>query len=433
MKSGLDSRLERYTNNERKTGNFEAYTLDGITEALRRVGNPQRAFRSVHVAGTNGKGSVCTMIASVLSRSGVKTGLYTSPHLVSICERISVDGVLITEDQLCSMIDLLEMSIREKNIELTYFDILTAAAFLHFSNSFAEAAVIETGLGGRLDSTNVVVPELSLITDISLDHRHILGGTIEQIAAEKAGIIKNKKPCVTTNSEGPALHILKQKAADMGAPLIVYGKDFAAENIVHTEKGIRFDYRDNAGVLRNIELSQRGAFQAKNCAAALQALRLLAKTFPSVTETMIRDALANISVPGRMQTLRNDPLMIFDPAHNRQALEALCDTLHGLFPGKEIMLFVTFMTDKEPEALTELLAGKKIRNIFYCTLDDERAYQPGEGLYQKIFSCGDTAAIADCIRSNADAVTVFTGSFRLFRTADAVRLLLDRAHDERID
>ena len=426
MNSTLDSRLARYINNEKKAGTaFEAYTLDGITEALKHVGNPQRAFRSIHVAGTNGKGSVCTMIAAILSRSGYKTGLYTSPHLVSICERISVDGTMITNESLCSMIDLIEMSINGKDIGLTYFDILTAAAFLQYSNSFADAAVIETGLGGRLDSTNVIIPELSIITDISLDHRQILGDTIELIAAEKAGIIKTRKPCVTTNSDFAALAILEQHADAAKSPLFVYGKDFTAENIAHTERGIRFDYRDNAGVLRNIELSQRGSFQAKNCAAALQSIRLLEKTFPSVSETMIRDALKNTVVPGRMQTLCNDPLMLFDPAHNRQALGSLCDTLYELFPNREIVMFITCMADKEPEALTELLAAKKIRNVFYCTLDDERAYQPSAGLYRKTFACSNPESIADCIRETHNAVTVFTGSFRLYATATAVRLLLD--------
>ncbi|MGL4368607.1 MAG: bifunctional folylpolyglutamate synthase/dihydrofolate synthase, partial [Spirochaetota bacterium] len=181
-------RLERYVNNEKKAAApFEEYSLKGITETLAALGNPHRQFRSVHIAGTNGKGSVCHALAEIFMESGLCTGLYTSPHLLSLHERIRINGREISDKELIRYFDKIESVCR--NVTLTYFDMLTAAAFLHFADAGTDIAVIETGLGGRLDSTNVITPALSLITDISMDHTHLLGGDISQIAAEKAGII----------------------------------------------------------------------------------------------------------------------------------------------------------------------------------------------------------------------------------------------------
>ena len=422
----LIARLSRYANNEKKAGEcFEGYSPDRILQAKKLLGNPDLALETIHVAGTNGKGSVCHMLAQVLTESGYKTGLYTSPHLESVCERISIDGVPITPDELLSIIGLIEMSLAGKNIPLTWFDMMTLAAFLHFSNNWVDAAVIETGLGGRLDSTNIITPAVTVITEISLDHRHILGDTIELIAAEKAGIMKPGIPCVTTNAPGPAATALLSHARKTGAHLSLEGQDYHCESASRSGEGISFDYRDDGGQIRGIALPFKGLFQARNASAAIRALRLLGVKFPGITEQSIREGLMNTRVPGRMETLSESPLVIFDPAHNRQALESLCDTLVPEYGGDSLVFYVSFMADKEPEELAALLRSRGAR-IIYCLLDDERAFHPSAGTFERMLPPGPLK-LAEEIRANG-GVSVVTGTFRIYAAAKAaVRLLLDNA------
>jgi dihydrofolate synthase/folylpolyglutamate synthase len=427
----LITRLSRYTNNEKVTGGFTAYSPDAILQAKQQLGNPDRGFLSIHVAGTNGKGSVCHMLSGILSGSGYKTGLYTSPHLESVCERISINGRNISPEELLNIIDIIEMSLAGKNISLTWFDMMTLSALLYFSNSWVDAALIETGLGGRLDSTNIITPAASIITDISLDHRHILGDTVELIAEEKAGIIKKGIPCVTTNTQAAAVDVLRRHAEKLHAGLSIRDTDYRADDIHRTDKGILFSYRDDQETIEGIELPFKGLFQTSNAAAAIRTLRLLGASFPQITPDTIRSALRKAVVPGRMQVLSRDPLVIFDPAHNRQALASLCDTMLAGYRAEELVFFVSFMADKEPLALTELLRSRGIQQIIYCDLPDERGFHPEPGIFDLILN-DSIAGIAEEI-AKRNCISVFTGSFRLYSAASAsARLLLDRAESDRI-
>ena len=424
----LLARLEKYANNERKTGSFDSYSPEGMLRAKKIMGNPDLALVTIHVAGTNGKGSVCHMLADTLTRSGYKTGLYTSPHLESVCERIRVDGVPIAPEALLSIIDLIDISLAGKNIDLTWFDMMTLAALLHFSNSWVDAAVIETGLGGRLDSTNIITPAAAVITDISLDHRHILGSTVELIAAEKAGIMKPGIPCVTTNTGDAAVKVLLDHARKTGAHLALFGAEYHADRIDRTADGTRFDYSDERGTIKDIELPLPGLFQTKNAAAVIRTLRLLGSAFPNVSDRTIRSALSETKVPGRMETLCKKPRVIFDPAHNRQALESLVDTLTMRFTPEDLVFYVCFMSDKEPDALTELLRAKGVR-LIYCTLDDPRAYRPEQGSFERIIPA-DAASLAGAMLADG-GISVITGSFRLYAAAkEAAGLLLDNASSD---
>lgn len=422
----LLARLGKYADNERKTGAFDSYSPEGMLQAKKIMGNPDLALVSIHVAGTNGKGSVCHMLADTLTRSGYRTGLYTSPHLESVCERIRVDGEPIAPEKFLSLVELIEISLAGKDISLTWFDMVTLAALLHFSNSWVDAAVIETGLGGRLDSTNIITPAASVITDISLDHRHILGNTVECIAGEKAGIMKPGIPCVTTAADADAAaKVLLDHARKTGSHLALFGSEYHADRIDQTAGGIRFDYSDERGAIRDIELPLPGLFQAKNAAAVIRTLRLLGETFPNVTDRTMRDALAAAHVPGRMETLCESPRVIFDPAHNRQALESLLDTLSRRFNPADLVFYVCFMADKEPDALTGLLRAKGGR-IIYCTIEDPRAYRPEPGSFERIIPA-DAKSLAGAMLSDG-GVSVVTGSFRLYAAAkEAAGLLLDNA------
>ncbi|MFA6803026.1 MAG: Mur ligase family protein, partial [Candidatus Methanomethylophilaceae archaeon] len=196
--------------------------LINITELLKRVGNPQNSFRSIHVAGTDGKGSTCAMIDSVLRESGIRTGLYTSPHLIDFNERIAVSGRNVSDDELCALMDGMIPVVddmQREGMQCTFFEVTTAIAFLHFARMKVEYAVVEVGMGGRFDATNLILPEVSVITNISLEHTAYLGDTVEKIAFEKAGIIKEKVPVITVNKGGP-LEVIRTVASSKGSELI---------------------------------------------------------------------------------------------------------------------------------------------------------------------------------------------------------------------
>ena len=328
--------LDRYSNNEKNSSHFESYSLNGMVEALRILGSPDKQLKFIHVAGTNGKGSVCHMLSSIFTNAGYNTGLYTSPHLLLVNERIKLNGINIPDDVFCRTIEYIENILSGKNIFLTYFDMLTLAAIIFFAENKTDIAIIETGLGGRLDSTNVITPLVSIITDISLDHRHILGNTIEEIACEKAGIIKENIPCITTNTDTPIVSILRKKAAELSSTFFNYMETFNSYNITLTENGILFDYGMSKNNLTNIAIPFHGKFQVKNCAAVLTAVLMLTGRYPALQPESIVKALASVSVPGRMEYLNSCPIVLFDPAHNMQAIDSLIDTILYLFPDKKV-------------------------------------------------------------------------------------------------
>lgn len=294
--------------------------LERVTAFCRHIGNPQRNFFTIHVAGTNGKGSVSHMIAAVLQSAGYRTGLFTSPHLQDFRERIRVDGEMIPKQRVVNFVDKHREKMKE--LDLSFFEMTAALAFEHFAQSDVEVAVIETGLGGRLDATNIIVPILSVVTNIGLEHTALLGPTIESIAAEKAGIIKKSRPVIVGESD-PAYNYVFEAAAIECRSQIVYAENvFECAEQSCSENGQRFTMvRTRDGHRFDIELDLCGDYQRRNIVTASAAVDFLHENTPLTISRRayiegMRDAAATTGLRGRWQTLSTSPLTVCDTGHN---------------------------------------------------------------------------------------------------------------------
>ncbi|UAL07336.1 MAG: bifunctional folylpolyglutamate synthase/dihydrofolate synthase [Candidatus Methanogranum gryphiswaldense] len=322
--------------------------LTNITELLGRLGNPQREFHSVHVAGTDGKGSTCACIDSILRVSGYRTGLYTSPHLTDFNERIKVSGQMITDEELSDLASEIMPIVRDmddQGMRCTFFEVTTALAFLHFKRKGVEYAVIEVGMGGRFDATNVIIPDVCVICNISLEHTEFLGDTVEKIAFEKAGIIKPGIPCVTLNPE-PALGVISRVADERLVELM----KIRSEDIIVEENGqyvLRFRYKDESYIV-----SIPGKHQARNAALAIEAVARL-RTFDTHIKSNVKKGLSMVEWPCRMQRLKKLP-MVVDVTHTRAGSEDLVSDISELY-GKVLLVFGV-LGDKDIEHISQNLA-----------------------------------------------------------------------------
>lgn len=359
--------------------------LDNTLALCEHLSNPQQNFRSIHIAGTNGKGSSAHMLASILQQAGYETGLYTSPHLKSFTERIRVNGKEVSQKYVIDFVHK-HRSIIEA-IQPSFFEVTVAMAFDYFAQMEVDIAIIETGLGGRLDSTNVILPELSLITSIGYDHMDLLGDTLSQIAGEKAGIIKSRIPVVISNHQQEIAHVFEQKAAERQAPLYYADQVLKIENVRFEPDRTVFDvYREGVALYKNLALDLRGSYQIKNLPGVLLSLDLLPARDFVIDISDLRKGLANVQnntgLKGRWQKLGEQPLVYCDTAHNVDGILAMLETLKmqtfnrlhivwGMVQGKEIEKILNllpidatyyFCAPQLPRALpvTELaeLAGK---------------------------------------------------------------------------
>lgn len=295
-----------------------------LTNTLRlceALDNPQEKFRSVHIAGTNGKGSSAHMLASILQSAGYKTGLYTSPHLKSFTERIRIDGQEVSEDFVCEFVERIKPDIEE--IKPSFFEITVVMAFEYFAQSNVDIAVIEVGLGGRFDSTNVITPIVSLITSIGLDHTDMLGDTLPQIAFEKAGIIKEKVPVVISETQSETTEVFEKKALDMRSPIYFADKIYSVEGKAKESAMMEFTVGHDHG--SDSYLSDLGGeYQAKNLPGVLQVIDLLNEGDFVIGKKSInsglRDVVGNTGLKGRWQKLNNDPLVVCDTVHNEAGI-----------------------------------------------------------------------------------------------------------------
>jgi dihydrofolate synthase / folylpolyglutamate synthase len=430
-------KLEILVNNERSGNNFKNYNLNDIKKLLKYFGDPYKKIKTIHIAGTNGKGSVAHMLNSIFIASGKKTGLYTSPHLVRINERIKINNKEIPSKILVKYIDeLFTLLDKNKNLLPTYFDALTLFAFRYFFEKKTDIAIIETGLGGRLDSTNVIHPEISIITDISLDHTHILGGTIQKITREKAGIIKKKSIVVTSNQNKQIQNILIQKSKEEHSELYIMNKEFFAKKAAKFKNKTDFDFLLNRKVkkinqdiyaIMNIELRTPGKFQFANASLAITASLLLRKSGFIITERAIRKGLRTVTVPGRLQTLSVSPLIIFDPAHNPAALIATLEALKEQYPRKKYRVIVSFMIDKDYISMFKILRKNFTnKNILYYELNDRRGLKIQEErstktktIYDGIVSVDNYEDLKKMVLASlkSDSLLLITGSFRLYNIA----------------
>ncbi len=336
------------------------YDLRRVDELLARLGNPHLAARTVHIAGSKGKGSVAVMMASVLTVSGYVTGLYTSPHLIAFNERIRVDNRLIPDKEVVTLVDKLRPEVEAVNEKATYgllttFELMTALGFAYFRQKGVDFQVIEVGLGGRLDATNVVKPEVSVITSISLDHTEVLGNTLAEIAFEKAGIIKPGSVVVTSPQAEEVDRVIEKTCLSCQAKLIRVGSDV-------TWQSLSFDSERQSlrvkGRLGSYELSipLLGQHQLENTAAAVAALEVLAEKGFHVSEDSIINGLAQVSWPGRLQVLSRHPLLVVDGAHNPDSARKLRQSLEQYFDFDGAILVIGASFDKDIAGIVSELA-----------------------------------------------------------------------------
>ena len=326
--------------------------IERLTELL---GHPERRYRTVHVTGTNGKGSVSAMTAAILTESGFRTGLYTSPHLTSYTERFVIDGEQASEADFAAAIsaakEAAEAMLAEGLEQPTEFEVLTAAAFYYFAEKHVGYAVIEVGLGGLLDSTNVIMPEVAVITNVAMEHADRCGGTLEGVAHHKAGIIKRGVPVVTA-AEGMTLDVVRRKAAEEGSEIFAYGEDFRA---AAGAEGIDFSSKD--GGAAHYALALGGAYQHQNAALAIRTAMLLAEKHRAVTHETIARALKSVAWPGRFERFTLEGVrIVVDGAHNPAGMRALRAGLDAYFPNLPRVFLLGILKDKDIETmLTALL------------------------------------------------------------------------------
>ncbi|MDD5093540.1 MAG: bifunctional folylpolyglutamate synthase/dihydrofolate synthase [Dehalococcoidia bacterium] len=367
-------------------GYAERWDLRRMEEFLQRLGSPHLGRRTVHVAGTKGKGSTAVMIASALNASGLKAGLYTSPHLHTMRERIRVGKQFITEGEFTEAVSEMKPAIKEQNRsrfgELSTFEILTALAFCHFRKQSADIQVLEVGLGGRLDATNVVPhPDVCVITSISLDHTAVLGNTVAQIATEKAGIIKSGATVVSSRQTPEASEVIRSVCRAKGARLIMVGQEVTWVGIQDSgdSRGIetvlsRTQSFEVKGLKRNyrITIPLLGEHQMENAATAVATLEAL-----DIDEGLIREGLANVSWPGRIQVLGEEPLLIVDGAHNADSVRRLREAIQKHFRFDRAILIMGTSADKNSAAMIGELASYFDRVITTAS-EHPRAADPDE-------------------------------------------------------
>lgn len=322
--------------------------LDRIRAFIDELGSPQLRYPTIHVAGTSGKGSTATMLATVLQAAGKRVGLHTKPHLSSVTERIRVDGVPIDEDGFGDLLEELMPAIERVAPEHgrpTYYETLLAMAFVAFAQAPVDVAVIEAGIGGRLDGTNVLQPQVAIVTNVSLDHTDVLGSTVAEIARDKAGIAKPGVPLVTDAQDPVARAEIEAAARDAGAPFVAVGDDTAIEQHANERFGQSFEVITPLDRYR-LSLPVLGAFQQRNAAIAIRALEQLGPELRPSREA-IETGLARLAIPGRMEFFPSHPAVVFDVAHNPDKASHLAEALLQTFPGRRFSLIVAIAETKD--------------------------------------------------------------------------------------
>lgn len=392
--------------------------LDNISKFLARIGTPQNNFRSVHIAGTNGKGSTAAFIESILRQAGYKTGIFTSPHLVDYRERIRVNGEQIEKRFITSFVRKYRNLISRNKV--TFFETCTALAFCYFASKKVDIAIVETGLGGRLDATNTLTPVLSIITDISFDHTNILGDTLKEIAYEKAGIIKENAPVLLGLMKPEPRAEIRRICRERGASMSYLKKSHFSRD-VHP---FRFAYHHNSWHLDNLQSPLPGNHQINNAAVAIYAVELLGSLGLPDGKRYIRGGLKRTYWPGRFQTIkgRGKPTVILDVGHNPAGIKAMVDCFKLLNPGKKAYIVVGFVRNKnlresvgyinsiaeraeivrlktqrtaEPEEIAPYFSRKTPVSISDSVIDSARKLIDLAGSDDIIIVCGSHYAVGD--------------------------------------
>lgn len=398
----------------------DKFDLSRMAALLEKLGNPQERYPVVHIAGTKGKGSTAAMIAAVLQAAGYKTGFYISPHLEDFCERIQINRQYIPRWRLVEIVEKMKPAI-EQIERLTTFELTTAAGFLYFAEEEVDIAVIEVGLGGRLDATNLVTPLVSVITSISYDHTKVLGDTLEKIAREKAGIIKNQRPVVSSPQHPEALTAITDIAKERNAPLRVASDWYRAEvverNLAYQRVRINPAHADgNEGFEINIPLL--GDHQVENALTALTALDVIKESGFEINSESIRRGYANVIWEGRFEILSQKPAIIVDAAHNRSSAARLMQTINQYYPSHRLRLIFGASDDKDIEGMFAELLPRAEEVIFTQSIHPrsfhaEKLIQLAEGYpLKKSVIVPLEKAVEEAIRAldSLDTVLLVTGS-----------------------
>ena len=344
--------------------------LDRMNQAVALFDHPEKRFPSIHIAGTNGKGSTAAMLHRILSLAGYRTALYTSPHLVSFTERIRVGDEEIRPNEVVEIAEEIEKRTASAGIGLTFFEFITVLAFVYFARQRVKIAVIEVGLGGRLDATNLITPLVSVITTISKDHEAYLGSDLLSIAREKGGIIKPSVPVVCGAVSGEVRELLKKIAADNRSPAYFLSSGYS---FFLKDEGL-FDYTGMTERLPNLSLALRGRHQRANAAAALAALELASRNFP-VSEQAIREGLKTVSWPGRFELVGENPTILLDGAHNGEGVKALAQAIQEFRKGESVKFLFASMADKDWRLMLDTLVPVA-REFVLTRVDMDRSADP---------------------------------------------------------
>jgi dihydrofolate synthase/folylpolyglutamate synthase len=408
--------------------NITTFDLGRMRKLLTALGEPHKKIETAHIGGTKGKGSTATMLAKMLEANGYRVGLYTSPHVVSLHERISVNSQMVTQADLTRLINRAYSAIEsltKKDDTPTFFEIMTSLAFMHFANKKVDIAVIETGLGGRLDSTNVIKPKVVGITNISIDHCAQLGSTLDKIAGEKAGIFKRGVPAVSVKQQPEAMKVLKKQASAVKAPLSVTGQDIdfsyrfesSREHGPHnticvTTPTSRFEH---------LRVPFPGEHQAINCGLALAMLDKLKMSGYKIDNDKAISGLHEVSLPGRMEIVHNDPRIIIDAAHNATSIRALMHAIGQHVPYDSMVVVFGCNSDKDVRGMLRELQYGADKVIFTRSNSPRATYPPDlMDMYNEICGkmCQYAMTLKEALRVAANAVgredlICITGSFYL--------------------
>ncbi|MHC4387144.1 MAG: bifunctional folylpolyglutamate synthase/dihydrofolate synthase [Planctomycetota bacterium] len=413
--------------------NVTTFNLRRMEKLLSLLAKPHKKLATAHIAGTKGKGSTATMLAKMLEANGYKVGLYTSPHVLHLHERIRVNSKMITDQEMLGLMNRLHTPVEKvsKSDPLTFFEIITALAFMHFVDKKVDIAVIETGMGGRLDSTNVIKPKVVGITSLSIDHQQQLGKTLDSIAREKAGVFKAGVPAVTVQQEPLALRVLKSEATAVKTPLSVTGSDidFSYRFETSREHGphTRVCLTTPTSKFEHLRVPLHGRHQAVNCGLALAMLDKLKASGYKIDNEKATEGLHSVSLSGRMEMISDDPRIMIDAAHNAASVEMLMQAIGQNVPYDSMVVIFGCNSDKDVTGMLEKLQYGADKVIFTRS-NSAKAMPPPDlaDMYTEICSkmCQTALSLSEALRLARSAVgkgdlICITGSFYLIGEAKA--------------
>ncbi len=412
--------LDRHVNLEASAGRIHGLSLDAMRGLVATMGDPQADLQCVHVTGTNGKGSVSAMIGSLLRAAGLKVGSYTSPHVDTIRERLSIDGELISEEQFGELVGQLALYVDAAPERPSYFELLTAAALLWFANEAVDVAVVEVGLLGRFDATNVIDAEVAVVTNIGRDHTDGTGDWRRDVAGEKAGIIRAGRPLVLGET---SVELLDLFAGEHPDPLLLRGEAFGVASTTPAVGGQQVDLWGPAGRYDEVFLALHGDHQADNAAVAVAAVESFLGT--ALGDEVIAEGLGSVTLAGRLEVVATEPLVVLDGAHNQDAARALATAVPEVFPGSRRVVVLGTLGPREPVEVVDELRAMNPDLVVCCTAPSPRAV-PAADLASMVASRGlDVEVVPDAeeaVRravalSDDDDLVLVTGSFYVLSSA----------------